>query len=238
MANIPLLYPGCTAQEILDTINALIAAITGGAGRTMSYSELENKPTVNGVVIEGDLTTENLLIAIADTVGYDTMLQALATKAYADTVKSEALASAQNAVNAALAGKLDKDLSNLNQISYTGDNASVLVFTPDNRLCRVSVADMAAYMGTKNAAVSQEKNMRSQRTTIELTGAQNGSNLVFTTETGYTLGTSALYLNGNRLYADLDYREDNYNQITFRTYIPVATDIILFEAIPLPDARQ
>ena len=155
-----------------------------------------------------------------------------------DGVENAAVDAAQTAANAALADKLDKDLSNLKQISYMGDNASVLVFTPDNRLCRVSVADMAAYTGTKNAAVSQEKNMRSQRTTIELTGAQNGSNLVFTTETGYTLGTSALYLNGNRLYADLDYREDNYNQITFRTYIPVATDIILFEAIPLPDARQ
>ena len=201
MAKITQLYPGCTAQEILDTINALIAAITDGAGQSISYNDLTDKPTLN--------------------------------------VRLSAIAEALEAAQAELAGKLDKDLSNLDLITYMGGSASILVLTSDNRLCRLSTKDLASYTGIVNATAnsSQESSLKTQRKTLPLTGDQNGSNLVFACTSGYTLGTSALYLNGNRLYAGTDYKEDNSHQITFLTYIPEAADIILFEAIPLADAR-
>ena len=223
MAKITQLYPGCTAQEILDTINALIAAITDGAGQSISYNDLTDKPTLNGVEIVGDQTTENLKIKIAETADFET----------------SAIAEALEAAQAELAGKLDKDLSNLDLITYMGGSASILVLTSDNRLCRLSTKDLASYTGIVNATAnsSQESSLKTQRKTLPLTGDQNGSNLVFACTSGYTLGTSALYLNGNRLYAGTDYKEDNSHQITFLTYIPEAADIILFEAIPLADAR-
>jgi hypothetical protein len=240
MANIPLLYPGCTALEILDTINALIAAITGGTGQSISYNDLTDKPTLNGVEINGDQTTENLKIKIAETADFETYNETVASKPYVDAVEAAAVAAAQNAANAALANKLDKDLSNLDLITYMGDNASILVVTPDNRLCRVSTADLASYTGIVNAtaASSQEASMKVQRKTIALNGEQDGQNIVFTCTTGYTMGTSSLFLNGNRLYPGKDYIEDNSHQITFRTYIPETEDVILFEAIPLESARQ
>ena len=239
MAQIPLLYPGCTAQEILDTINALIAAVNGGAGQTVSYNDLTDKPTINGVEVIGALTTPDLKIKITEAQDYATFEEAFASKAYADAMENAAVAAAQAAAREALAGKLDKDLSNLDLIAYMGDDASVLVVTPDNRLCRVSTANLAAYTGIANATASssQEASLKTQRKTIALAGDQDGHNIVFTCTTGYTIGTSALYLNGNRLYPGTDYREDNSHQITFRTYIPLADDTILFEAIPLDDAR-
>lgn len=239
MANIPLLYPGCTAQEILDTINALIAAITGGAGQSISYNDLTDKPILNGVEINGDQTTENLKIKIAETADFETYNETVASKAYVDAMEDAAVDAAQAAALEALAGKLDKDLSNLDLITYMGGSASILVLTSDNRLCRVSMKDLASYTGIVNATAnsSQESSLKTQRKTLPLTGDQNGSNLVFACTSGYTLGTSALYLNGNRLYAGTDYKEDNSHQITFLTYIPEAADIILFEAIPLADAR-
>ncbi len=240
MANIPLLYPGCTAQEILDTINALIAAITGGTGQSISYNDLTDKPTLNGVEINGDQTTEKLKIKIAETADFETYNETVASKPYVDAVEEAAVVAAQNAANAALANKLDKDLSNLDLITYMGDNASILVVTPDNRLCRVSTADLASYTGIVNAtaASSQEASMKVQRKTIALNGEQNGRNIVFTCTTGYTMGTSSLFLNGDRIYPGKDYIEDNSYQITFRTYIPETEDVILFEAIPLESARQ
>lgn len=239
MAQIPLLYPGCTGQQILDTINALIAAITGGSGQSISYNDLTDKPTINGVEVIGALTTLGLKVKISETQDFDRYNETLATKDYVDAMETEAVDTARTAAQEALAGKLDKDLSNLELITYMGDDASVLVITPDNRLCRVSTANLASYTGIANATASssQEASLKTQRKTIALTGEQDGSNIVFTCTTGYTIGTSALYLNGNRLYPGKDYREDNSHQITFMTYIPQADDIILFEAIPIEDAR-
>lgn len=237
MANIPLLYPGCTAQEILDTINALIAAITGGAGRTMSYSELENKPTVNGVVIEGDLTTENLLIAIADTAGYDAMLQALATKAYADTVKSEALASALNAVNAALAGKLDKDLGNIEAVNNFANEAYIPIVT-NSGVFKIKIAEMAAYTELQNLAArnAADTALSRERRVLELSGLQNGRNPVYTVSGGYKTGTSTLYLNGQLLAEGRDYEETDSQTVTMLTYLPEESDILLFRAVPMYNA--
>lgn len=239
MAKITQLYPGCTAQEILDTINALIAAITDGAGQSISYNDLTDKPTLNGVEIVGEQTTEALKIKISEAADYDTYNSSMATKSYVEAVRLSAIAEALEAAQAELAGKLDKDLSNLDLITYMGGSASILVLTSDNRLCRLSTKDLASYTGIVNATAnsSQESSLKTQRKTLPLTGDQNGSNLVFACTSGYTLGTSALYLNGNRLYAGTDYKEDNSHQITFLTYIPEAADIILFEAIPLADAR-
>lgn len=240
MAQIELLQVGCTGQEILDAINALIAAHNEGEETgVVSYNALADKPQINGVELKGNKNTAALLVAMAGCTDYDNIMATLATKKYSDDGDTTLVEAAAAAAQAVLDNKLDKDLSNIDLITYMGDNASILVITPDNRLCRVSTKDLASYTGIVNATAnsSQESSVKTQRKTLPLTGDQNGSNLVFTCTSGYTLGTSALYLNGNRLYAGTDYREDNSHQITFLTYIPEAADIILFEAIPLADAR-
>ena len=238
MANIPLLYPGCTAQEILDTINTLIAAITDGAGQSISYKDLTDKPTLNGVEIVGNQTTGKLKIKIAETADSETYNETVASKAYVDAVEAAAVAAAQNAANAALADKLDKDLSNLESVTYMGENAKLLVITSDGALRMVSAADVAAYTNIINRVEnsSLEAALKTHRKSDTITGVQDNSNKSFTTSYNYMPGTSAVYLNGVRMYAGVDYRETN-NGFEFLTYTPKNTDIIIFEAVQL-ESRQ
>lgn len=234
MANIPLLYPGCTAQDILDTINALIAAITGGAGQSISYNDLSDKPTLNGVEINGDQTTDNLKIKIAETADFGTYNEAWASKAYVDAVEAAAVAAAQNATNAALANKLDKNLSNLDAVTHMGDGAYIPIITP-NGIVKVSTEDLVAYIGIKSRVENSsiEMTIKSQRDYIVVTTVADGRITRFSVQDYYTLGTSAVYLNGNRLYAGRDYVEVNSRTFEFIGRIPTADDNILFEAIPL-----
>lgn len=176
-------------------------------------------------------------VAIQDIEGYTEFLQqvnaaiANAIVSIINNVKTAVLEEMQTA----LADKLDKDLSNLDRITYMGDNASVLVIAQDGTLKRVYALDMASYTGIKNRVENSavEAAFKSQRKTIAITGTQDGSNRTYNITSGFTPGTSAVYLNGSRLYAGTDYREDSAYQITFLTWIPSETDNILFEAIPL-----
>ena len=176
-------------------------------------------------------------LQLRDIRGYAEFLQdvnaaiANASASIINNVKTAVLEEMQTA----LADKLDKDLSNLDRITYMGDNASVLVIAQDGTLKRVYALDMASYTGIKNRVENSavEAAFKSQRKTIAITGTQDGSNRTYNITSGFTPGTSAVYLNGSRLYAGTDYREDSAYQITFLTWIPSETDNILFEAIPL-----
>lgn len=234
MANIPLLHTGCTAQDILDTINALIAAVAGGTGQSISYNDLTDKPTLNGVEINGDQTTENLKIKIAETADIDTYNEAWAMKTYVDAVRDEAIAEAQNAAQAELAGKLDKDLSNLEVVTHMGDGAYIPVMTPSG-MVKVSTENLVAYIGVKSKVEnsSVEMTIKSQREPIAVTTMADGNTTRFSVQDYYTLGTSAVYLNGNRLYAGRDYVEVNSRTFEFIGWKPNAENNILFEAIPL-----
>ena len=63
---------GCMGVMYNTDINPLLAALfaklknSGGAGGTSDYNDLTNKPTLNGVTIEGDKTPEDYGIESAD----------------------------------------------------------------------------------------------------------------------------------------------------------------------------
>ena len=234
MANIPLLSTGCTAQDILNTINALIAAISDGAGQTISYNDLTDKPTLNGVEIVGSQDTEDLKIKIAETADFSTYNEAWATKTYVNAVKTDAVAAAQTAANAALADKLDKNLSNLEAVNHMGDGSYIPVMTPSG-MVKVSTENLVAYIGIKSRVENSsiETTIKSQREPIAVTTVADGNTTRFSVQDYYTLGTSAVYLNGNRLYAGRDYVEVNSRTFEFIGWKPTSDDNILFEAIPL-----
>lgn len=234
MASIPLLQVGCSGQEIIDTVNAIIARLGDGSGLSVSYNDLTDKPSINGVELAGDKTTGALRIAMGETTDYQTLIATLATKAYADEAKAEAVEAAEAAAEAALDGKLDKDLSNIEAATSVGDEAYIPAVS-GNKVVKITTASLAAYTEIKNKVESStyEAAVKTQRKSIGLTGAQDGKNIVFTADTAFQQGSSALYLNGNRLYLTKDYNEDSSTQITFKTYIPEAEDVILLEAIPL-----
>lgn len=234
MANIPLLQIGCSGEDIVDTINAIISVLNNGSGISISYEDLEHKPTINGVELSGSLTTEQLLIALSACSGYNDLIATLATKAYADAVKTEALSAAQAAVNTALDSKMDKDLGNIEVASSVGDDAYIAVVS-GGKIVKITTKSLATYteLVSRRDSSTYEAAAKTQRKTIELEETPDGHTITFTATTAFQLKSSALYLNGNRLLLDTDYKEDSSTQVTFKTIIPEDGDILFFEAIPL-----
>lgn len=63
-------YEALTTYD--DNITYLITDdYTGGSGGTSNYNDLENKPSINGIVLEGNKTTEDLLIEAGGTSNYN-----------------------------------------------------------------------------------------------------------------------------------------------------------------------
>lgn len=71
----------------------------------------------------------------------------------------------------------------------------------------------------------------SVKTIIPLIGEQDGVNKHFTTEKGFIIGASQLYVNGIRLFIGLDYLELDQNNIEFKSIIPEPRDVIVFECV-------
>lgn len=72
---------------------------------------------------------------------------------------------------------------------------------------------------------------QNERVVVSVFGNQDGSNRKYTTGVSYILGTSALYLNGARLFPNIDYKELDKNSFELLTYIPIAEDRIIFEVL-------
>lgn len=177
-------------------------------------------------------------IQIQDIDGYSTLLQWVNAAIQNDrnSIVADAVAAAREAVNTAIANKFDKDLSNLNASGVIADDCYIPVVTKSGEVVKVKAGTLAAYteIRSKVENSSMEAALKSQRIGFAVSGNKDGANRVFTLSSGYTLGTSAVYFNGQRLYAGTDYREDTSYQFTFiGDWVPVASDIILFEAVPL-----
>lgn len=154
MADIPLLQNGCTAADIIDTINAIIARLTSENGVSISYDDLTNKPRINGVELTGDQNTADLRIAMNGTTDYDSLMETLATKAYADEAKSEAVAAAEAVAENALDSKLDKDLGNIAATSNISDDGYIPMVT-DGEVKKVKMEVVSAYAEQKNTVNRQ-----------------------------------------------------------------------------------
>lgn len=155
MAHIELLQVGCTAREVIDAINALIAAHNDGEETSVvSYNDLEDKPQINGVELKGDKNTAALLIALAGCTDYNTIMATLATKAYSDAGDNAMINAAAAAARAVIDSKLDKDLSNIADSSTIADGSYIPVVT-DGEVKKVKMETVSAYAELKSATGRQ-----------------------------------------------------------------------------------
>jgi len=235
MAEIQTIELGITSAQLVAKINEIIAAVNA-IQPTTSYEDLENKPSINGVTLSGNKSTAQLLVALSGATDYAALLATLATKLYADGASAAAVTAAETAVASALSGKLDADISKINEVNYVADGGYVLVFA-GGKYVKMPLKDLAAYTEIKmeGAKTAIDKGISSQRKYIALSGAQNGSNTAYTTETGFVPGTTLLFLNGQTLTEGKDYTEVSSYQIMMLTHVPLATDTITLMGIPLTD---
>lgn len=66
---------------------------------------------------------------------------------------------------------------------------------------------------------------------MELIGEQDESNKKFDTIGPYVLGSSNVYVNGARMFAEIDYVELDEKGFEFVHYVPKRSDVIIFECI-------
>lgn len=230
---IDLLAIGCTGQELVDKINEIIAAVNGITPAT-SYNQLADKPTLNGITLEGAATTASLKVRISDTADYSTYEQAWATKTYVDDADSKTIEAAEASVKGQLDSKMDKDLSSLDDVQWLSDTGYVPVAV-GGQLKKMTIKDAADYAIVKKEASysASDKSIASQRKYMDLEGTQDGINADFYVKAGFALGTTALYLNGQLLTVNKDYTEISSYQIKMLTRLPEKTDILILMAIPL-----
>ena len=234
MATIPLLQTGATAGQIIDTINALIAAHNEGQNPvSVSYEDLTHKPTLNGVEISGDMTTQSARIKIAETEDYTVFEATNATKEYADEAKDDAIAAARESVQADLDNKLDKDLGNIERVdSFNGD--AMIPIVTGGGIRKTSLVNVASYTKIQNetAMSALDTALSKERKTLTIEGEKDGSNKVFTVKEGYKPGTGLLYYNGILQTPDKDYEETDSRTITLIFLAPEEEDDIMFRAVP------
>lgn len=230
---IDLLAIGCTGQELVDKINEIIAAVNGITPAT-SYNQLADKPTLNGITLEGAATTASLKVRISDTADYSAYEQAWATKTYVDDADSKTIEAAEASVKGQLDSKMDKDLSSLDDVQWLSDTGYVPVAV-GGQLKKMTIKDAADYAIVKKEASysASDKSIASQRKYMDLEGTQDGINADFYVKAGFALGTTALYLNGQLLTVNKDYTEISSYQIKMLTRLPEKTDILILMAIPL-----
>lgn len=229
---IELINIGISAADLVAKINEIIAAVNSLAN-VSDYEQLTNKPTLNGVEISGTLTTGDVGINLADTDDYASVVASLATKAEVQTAQETAVSTAQANATALVAGKMDVNPDNVNEATMLNGNAYVYVYG-DGALKKVKLSaltsNVALTMETKD---SYDSAVAKQKRILRLAGDQNGNNVDYTSNDGFVLGTSDLYLNGQRLVRGTDYVENTSYSLTMLTQIPVSTDRMVFVAVPL-----
>ena len=229
---IDLINVGISAADLVAKINEIIAVLNG-IESISDYDQLSNKPTLNGVQLSGTLVTGDMGIKLSDLDDYATVFASLATKAEMNSAQTTAIETAQTNAQKLVSGKMDVNPKDTSEATMLSGDAYVYVYG-DGTLKKTKLStltnNLALTIETKDSydsAVSKQKRI------LSLSGDQNGNNVDYTIKDGFVLGTSDLYLNGQRLVRGADYVENTSYSITFLTQIPVSTDRMVFVAVPL-----
>lgn len=138
---------GCTGAELIAKINEIIAVVNAQTNVT-SYNDLTDKPSVNGVTLQGAKTTGELMIEMADLTDYDTQMASIATKTEVAGAESRATAAATASVQEQIAGKLDKIPTTTQETDMLGDGAYIYVSDGDQSK-KVKISTLANNVGYK-----------------------------------------------------------------------------------------
>lgn len=123
------------------------------------------------------------------------------------------------------------DFSIIKNTSILKDNYKIIVGIEKNAVRYITVSDLRAFMGIDSGGSTTQ--IVKERKVLKVSGEQNEKNRIFTAAETFEADSSALYLNGQRLSSDIDYREVDTQSFEFLELAPKHTDRILFEAVLL-----
>lgn len=223
---------GCTGEALISKINEIIAVVNSMSNVT-SYSQLTDKPSINGVTLVGNKTTAQMQISMAGLSDYSSQMETIATKTEVQNAQTAATTAATAAVQEQIAGKMDKDPSSTNEVNLMPSDGYVYITTTDGirKIKFDKLVDNVQYAGEQKSQV--QKIVESSGKIRTITGDQDGTNTNFSVTEGYTPGTSMLYFNGQLLTRGVDYIETSNSSFTMLTHIPISTDIMQMVAVPI-----
>lgn len=223
---------GCSGEELTSKINEIIAVLNSMSNVT-SYSQLTDKPSLNGVTLVGNKTTAQMQISMTGLSDYSSQMETIATKTEVQNAQNAATQAATAAVQEQIAGKMDKDPSSTNEVNLMPSNGYVYIATTDGirKIKFDKLVDNVQYAGEQKSQV--QKIVESSGKIRTITGDQDGTNTNFSVTEGYTPGTSMLYFNGQLLTRGVDYIETSNSTFTMLTHIPISTDIMQMVAVPI-----
>lgn len=138
---------GCTGEALISKINEIIAVVNSMSNVT-SYSQLTDKPSINGVTLVGNKTTEQMQISMAGLSDYSSQMSSIATKTEVQNAQAAATQAATAAVQEQIAGKLDKIPTTTTETDMIGDGAYIYV-SDGNESKKVKISTLANNVGYK-----------------------------------------------------------------------------------------
>lgn len=213
----------------MDTAITVESIEEGGSAGTMNYDELENKPSINGIVLVGNKTGADLnLVSQADLDDYATnasVVAGLATKQ--DALSSSQLAAVNSGITSADVAQITTNKNNILTVADSGGVKNI--FNP-------------TYNTTLNPSNFTGTVTRNADNTYTLNGT-NSSSVSYITLGNITLNpgsyvlygrpddNSGLYLYDDGLWIDSDTYDRRYISITETTtkriYIRIAANTVL-----------
>lgn len=199
----------------------------GGTGTVQEFLTAIQGPA--GEDAEGSIDT---------LAGYDALISTVsgmistATGNLPTSADITALQTSVETINATLASKADKDDENTEEVAMVDDNSFVYVMGA-NGMKKISLKNLSRLIKIGiNSGGGSGASLDTLKIVCALTGAQDGSNQNYTCAAGFGMGTTDLYLNGQRLVRGVDYNENSAYSISLITHTPIATDVLVLVAYP------
>lgn len=177
---------------------------------------------------DGD-TPDASSMQLQDIGGYTEFLQQVRTALANEkaSIIQEVSSSAAANVMAQFTGL---QLSDITEVRSLSDDDYITIVTGDG-LRKVKIGNLSDNVAVRTVSTKViEASVNSQLEILAITGNQDGSNIDYVVSKNYIAGTSNLFLNGQRLVANTDYKEIT-GGFQMLTHTPVSTDSLVFMAV-------
>ena len=177
---------------------------------------------------DGD-TPDASSMRLQDIGGYTEFLQEVRT-----ALANEKSAIIQEVATSAAASVMEQftglQLSDITEVRSLSDDDFITIVTRDG-LRKVKVGNLSDNVAVRTVSTKGiEASVNTQLEILSITGEKDGSNIDYVVSKNYIAGTSNLFLNGQRLVANTDYKEV-VGGFKMLTHTPVSSDSLVFFAV-------
>lgn len=232
------IHAGATVSEFVDKINEIIAAMAAYRPVT-DYRDLDNKPSINNVELDGqmnfsdlgiDLSGDSTIEALSRAVSENRdsiMEQASAIDSLAETVPDD-----KDIAQACEKLFVRKDMSNVEETVMAGKDGYIPVVGANGEVGKMRLENATAMVTTMQEAArsAADTALKEKRSYIPV--EYNAGSATVTATTAFRIGTTLLHINGVLQAEGTDYTCTDNQTIELLTYVPVSGDIIQLMAIP------